>query len=65
MVTRHAPSTGHQAARSFDVALSLTLDNVIFLLDAGPTGIRRRWLLLRKMWYERHVPAWHPGEVPR
>ncbi len=44
-------------ARPFDAALSLTLDDVIIQLDARPAGIRRRWLLLRKMWYERHVPA--------
>ena len=53
-------TTGHQAARPFDASLSLTLDDVIIQLDAEPTGIRRRWLLLRKMWYERHVPAFYP-----
>jgi hypothetical protein len=50
-------NTGLQAARPFDADLSLTLDDVIIQLDTGPTGIRRRWLLLRKMWYERHVPT--------
>ena len=45
----------------FDAALSLTLDDVNIQLDAGPTGIRRRWLLLRKRWYERHVPAFYAG----
>jgi hypothetical protein len=53
-------STGPQAARPFDADLSLTLDDVNIQLDAGPTGIRRRWLLLRKRWYERSVPAWYP-----
>ncbi len=51
-------------ARPFDTSLSLTLDDVIIQLDARPTGIRRRWLLLRKMWYERRVPATF-GEVTR
>ncbi len=64
MVTRHHPTTGLQAVRPFDADLSLTLDDVIIQLDAGPTGIRRRWLLLRKMWYERHVSATF-GEVTR
>ena len=49
--------------RPFDAALSLTLDDVIIQLDAQPTGIRRRWLLLRKRWYERNVSAWYPEEV--
>ena len=48
------------ASQPFDVILSLTLDDVIIQLDAGATGLWRRWLLLRKWWYERQVPAWYP-----
>ncbi len=44
----------------WDAALSLTLDDVIIQLDARPTAIRRRWLLLRNRWYERSVSAWYP-----
>ncbi len=62
MGTNYLP-TGHQAARPFDADLSLTLDDVIIQLDAGATGLRRRWLLLCKRWYERQVPAWYP-EAP-
>ena len=50
-------TSNRRTEHPFDAALSLTLDDVIIHLDAQPTGIRRRWLLLRKMWYKRHVPA--------
>ncbi len=50
-------TSNRRTERPFDAALSLTLDAVIIQLDARPAGIRRRWLLLRKMWYERHVPT--------
>ncbi len=60
MATTPSTTGAGSAARPFDAALSLTLDDVNIQLDAGPTGIRRRWLLLRKRWYERSVPAWYP-----
>ena len=60
MGTTNLTTGAASAARPFDAALSLSLDDVIIQLDARPTGIRRHWLLLRKRWYERAVPAWYP-----
>ncbi len=57
MRTIYLPTDTPRTARPFDVVLFLTLDDVIIQLDTRPTDIRRRWLLLRKRWYERHVPA--------
>ncbi len=57
MGTNNLPTGTPGTARPFDAALSLTLGDVIIQFDARLTGIRCRWLLLRKMWYERHVPV--------
>ncbi len=44
----------------FDQDLSRKIDAVIIALEAETSEIWRRWLLLRKWWYERQVPAWYP-----
>lgn len=42
---------------SFNVSLSIRLDVNQIKLDSGATGLYRWWLLRRKSWWERQVPA--------
>lgn len=49
-----------QQTEEFDRDLSRKIDVVVLALEVETSGIRRRWLLLRKWWYERQVPAWYP-----
>ena len=60
------PGTNARQHRSpaFDPVLSLRLDQLIILLDEPQPPLRRHWLRLRKLWLERHVPAWYPEGRP-
>lgn len=58
--TTNAPS--HRSS-TFDPVLSARLDQLIVLLDEPLPPLRRRWIRLRKLWLERHVPAWPAGGV--
>ena len=60
MTTSRLQSPRILPADPFDRDLSRKIDAVIIALEAETSEIWRRWLLLRKWWYERQVPAWYP-----